>query len=498
MGTALVAPAFAQDTAILDAIADALAPEMSFTYGTVTETADGVTVADAVIAPAAADPEDGRLTVGRMVFAGVDDEAARGLLPHIDALTLQGVVFEPKGDRGVARFATIALNDVGLPTGLFAYLLDDTGDDDEEAQEATDADDEPTGLSDEEILALISGVTLGSAEISDMDTLEPRDGGDRQVLQVATVRLDGLDEGWVEQVRLDGVRVEDLGILSIDSIVLDRLDLIALTQMAIAVRVGEIQDEESFTLDPGLDRFAILGVTVSDQTGTDLATLEALSIDEIQRTNDEVTQGRLALDHLAMPASSLDMQEIEAAFADMRYDHLDLSMEFRGIIDPEGRALAITPLSLTLDGMASLAVTLRFGNFNLDELVAQVRQMLDTGVPAIPLTTLAGLEIQVVDASLTERLIDFLADGSGRARGAVIDDAVAQLEAAIASLSIAGPIKDALLDAVRSFLTNPGTLTVSAAPAAPVPVVEAGLGLMTSPDATLERLGVQVVAEPAP
>ena len=80
----------------------------------------------------------------------------------------------------------------------------------------------------------------------------------------------------------------------------------------------------------------------------------------------------------------------------------------------------------------------------------------------------------------------------------LIDGLVTDLEAGINSLSITGPMKDTMLEAVRSFLADPGRITLSASPATPVPLVEAGLGVMTSPDATLERLGVQVVAEPSP
>ncbi len=505
---ATATPAVAQEEIVLDVIADALAPDLRFTYETVSEGPEGLSAENVEIAPGDADGDDGRVTIARFTISGADAETATAdLLPRIDLLTMEGVIFEPKGDRGVARFAEIALSDLVLPTGFLAYLIDDTTDEDaaeedtadegaEEEERSLVEEEEPSGPSDDEIFTMIRSLALESAVISGMDTVEPRAGTDSQVLRVDSLRVDGLAEGWIDQIRLEDLRIEDLGILEIDTILFDRLDLIALAQMAIAVRVQEIQDEDAFTLDPGLDRFAILGVSVSDPLGGELATLEGFSVDDVVRVDDEVTQGRVSLDHLAMPIASLDFPPMEAALAEMGYERIDFSFEVRTDIDREERTLAIAPIGFTLDSMAELAVTLEFGNFDLDELLAQVRQMLDTGVPAIPLTTLTGLEIELTDASLTERLIDFQAAQLGQNRSDVIDEVVNVLQSGIDSLSIAGPMRDTLLEQVRSFLTDPGRLTLSAAPSSPVPVVEAGLGLMTSPDATLERLGLQVVAGP--
>ena len=350
-------------------------------------------------------------------------------------------------------------------------------------------------LSAAEIQALIAGMRVGGITVENLSTREMR--GDAALLTatLGTLQIDAIEAGRLAALRLEALRIDDLGVLEIDRIALDGLDLGALAGMTLAFRAQAMPQGDAFTLDPGLDSLNVAGVRVHDRDGTELAALDGLSLDEIDRVEESVTHGRLRLDHLRFPVASLEAPEAERALQAMGYAGVDLSFEVRLARDEQARTLAIAPLALRLADMAALRLEILFGAFDLDELLAQLRQMADSGVPSIPLVTLERLALTVEDQSVAGRLLDHLARETGRGREQLIADTAAEIETTGADAGLPDELRQQAATAVADFLRRPNVLSVSASPAAPVPVVEAVLGVMTSSDETISRLGLRIEAE---
>ena len=501
--------------AVLDAIGRALPPHLAFTYaaGSVDPATGAIVVDGARIAPVRPQPMGGSLTTRRMVLQGARvNPAGDGAFPLVDTMRLEQVVYLPRGDRGVALFETIVLTDVALPPGLIGYLVGDgpaaVADDgpppdpdappsDAQAPSPGDAAEVPAdeSLSAAEIQALIAGMRVGGITVENLSTREMR--GDAALLTatLGTLQIDAIEAGRLAALRLEALRIDDLGVLEIDRIALERLDLGALAGMTLAFRAQAMPQGDAFTLDPGLDSLNVAGVRVHDRDGTEMAALDGLSLDEIDRVEESVTHGRLRLDHLRFPVASLEAPEAERALQAMGYAGVDLSFEVRLARDEQARTLAIAPLALRLADMAALRLEILFGAFDLDELLAQLRQMADSGVPSIPLVTLERLALTVEDQSVAGRLLDHLARETGRGREQLIADTAAEIETTGADAGLPDELRQQAATAVADFLRRPNVLSVSASPAAPVPVVEAVLGVMTSSDETISRLGLRIEAE---
>ena len=489
-------PAAAQDSGqpVLDAIAGALPAGITLHYAAsgIDPASRAIVVGGVRIAPGPPRPGDGALTARRVTIQGARlHPAGRGAFPIVDSMRLDGVVYRQKDDDSAAVFGTVTLTDVALPPGLIAHLVGDRPPPSEDAEVATGGENR----GGPGIVELIAGLRIGGMTIENLSTLEKRGDNLRRTARLQRLQVGTIEAGRLSRLRLDGLHVDDLGVLLVDSIALEGLDLQALARLAAAARERHLPDDEAFTLDPGLDSLRVTGLRVLDTQGAELGTLDAMSLDEIGRAGDSITQGRLHVEHLRLPGASLELPEAERALQAMGYPGVDLSFEVRMARDEQARTLAIEPLSLRLADMAVVRLEVLFGAFDLDELLAQIRQMAESGVPVIPLVTLERLALTVEDQSITGRLLGHLARDTGQSEEELIAGAAAAIQEAGADAGLPEGLSQQASEAVGDFLRRPAVLTANASPATPVPVVEAILGVMTASDETVSRLGLRIEAQ---
>ncbi|PSH63609.1 hypothetical protein [Phyllobacterium sophorae] len=104
-----------------------------------------------------------------------------------------------------------------------------------------------------------------------------------------------------------------------------------------------------------------------------------------------------------------------------------------------------------------------------------------------------GASIRFDDASVTYKALDYVAKQQGAKRGDLINQAKAILPMAAAQLGNA-EFAQSLGAAVNTYLDNPKTIEIKAAPAKPVPFAIIAAGGMADPKSLIKTLGVTVTA----
>lgn len=104
-----------------------------------------------------------------------------------------------------------------------------------------------------------------------------------------------------------------------------------------------------------------------------------------------------------------------------------------------------------------------------------------------------GASIRFDDASVTYKALDYVAKQQGAKRGDLINQAKAIVPMAAAQLGNA-EFAQSLGVAVSTYLDNPKTIQIKAAPAKPVPFAIIAAGGMADPKSLIKTLGVTVTA----
>jgi hypothetical protein len=104
-----------------------------------------------------------------------------------------------------------------------------------------------------------------------------------------------------------------------------------------------------------------------------------------------------------------------------------------------------------------------------------------------------GASIRFDDASVTYKALDYVAKKQGAKRGDLINQAKAIVPMAAAQLGNA-EFARSLGVAVSTYLDNPKTIEIKAAPAKPVPFAVIAAGGMADPKSLIKTLGVTVTA----
>jgi hypothetical protein len=180
----------------------------------------------------------------------------------------------------------------------------------------------------------------------------------------------------------------------------------------------------------------------------------------------------------------------------------------------DGR-LNITRNDIAVDNAGTLAFKVDVGGYTLDvikqmqeiqkKLAAQPDGETDSAAEMEMLgllqqLSLNGATIRFDDASLTDKILDFVAQQQGQSRADVVNLAKAALPYLLMQMQMAD-LAAAVAPAISTYLDDPRSIEIKAAPPAPVPFTLLGGAAMANPDdpgaaanALWSMLGVTVTA----
>lgn len=160
--------------------------------------------------------------------------------------------------------------------------------------------------------------------------------------------------------------------------------------------------------------------------------------------------------------------------------------------------------SFVIDDAATLNIDFALGGYTpeviagMQQLNSQMKDQPDEakGLAMLGLMQqlqIGGITIELQDDSATGRILDYAAKKQGTNRTNIVAQAKGALPFVLAQLQ--NPEFSASVSAaVASFLDNPGTLTIKAAPASPVPVAQIVGAAMAAPQTLISVLALNVTA----
>lgn len=210
----------------------------------------------------------------------------------------------------------------------------------------------------------------------------------------------------------------------------------------------------------------------------------------------EATSGRIDF-RGASVAGDFFEEPTRTTLADLGYQRLTIDGTLAGEWEGESGTIAISQASVAAEAMG--AVSLALAATGLDpERMAAVRANIAKPAALLPLlqaVRIDTLTIALRDGGLTDKLIERAAARSGGDAQSVRERAVATADALLA-LVRSPELRQNGTDAVRRFLAEPGTLTLSVTPPEGVNAAQIVGGALLKPEALPALLDLKIGVQP--
>lgn len=214
-----------------------------------------------------------------------------------------------------------------------------------------------------------------------------------------------------------------------------------------------------------------------------------------------------AAESISADLTKVDDAEARAVLAELGYGEVAGYFEMNGSWSPSDGNLSLAQFDFAVEEVGTIGFSLDLGGYTTQFLDA-VREMQKNmaanqggdnsqqGLAMLGLMqqlSFVGASIDYADDSLTGRILEFVAKQQGTTPEQIANQAKAVVPFAMAQLNDPD-LTAAVTQAVTKFLDDPQNITVTAAPAAPVPFAVIMAGAMSAPQALPKQLGVTVTA----
>jgi len=214
-----------------------------------------------------------------------------------------------------------------------------------------------------------------------------------------------------------------------------------------------------------------------------------------------------AVEHFTADLSATEDPKAKVVIQALGYETIDGAIEMAGSWSPSDGRMDIGKYEVSVNNAGKLAISLDMSGYTRDFIksVRRVREEMmahpkkNNSAQGLVLLGLlqqlsfSSAKISFTDASLTGKVVDYLAAQQHMKREDIINQAKAILPFALAKMN--NPEFSAKVTAaVSKFLDDPKSLTVAAAPPSPLPLGILIAGAMAAPKQIPDQLGVSVTA----
>ncbi|NBN77926.1 hypothetical protein GWI72_06545 [Microvirga tunisiensis] len=315
--------------------------------------------------------------------------------------------------------------------------------------------------------------------------------GDKMEIGVAT--LTAAEEQADGKLAMDGLALEELTLTS-DGTVMTLAQLVA-TEVTLP-SVADLAKADS-TATPGYSTVEIEGVTILDKDKTEVG-VESIYLAANSMEGNWPTSGELQVTGIALTAAQME-EEAKKQLTELGYDKLSFDIASNFTWSPQTGDLDFPQFDLTGADMGSLALAFKIGGLTAD-VVKKLEAAKDNSEESMALLqglSVSSLRLRFENASLVDRVLDQQAKAAGTDRAAFVTQLKAGMPMMLALLQNPD-FQTSVSTALSSFLDKPGSLTVEAKPAQPVPVAQIMGTAMLAPQTLPQVLGVAVTANTAP
>lgn len=315
-----------------------------------------------------------------------------------------------------------------------------------------------------------------------------------QTLAVDTIRIRGGAVNADNALVAEEITYSDVRVTEADGSTTSTIGSVAI--VAPAFPTGDSDPVTGVgTLFGAFETVRMEEIVASAPDGTSIE-VGAIAATVEERDFETAAAGSFSVEDLVFDVSTWE-EPAESQMRALGYERLTLDLVGRGRWEAATGRAVVEGLRVSAEDVGALTV-----DANLDGLTAATLTELQAGVSDFAQTltllqnvTLSGLTVRYSDDGLTQRL---LADTAKRANvppEALVDGLVATIPDALSILNAPG-FTEMVASAARTFLDAPGTLTVAAAPAAPVTFAEVLGSALMNPGAIPAILNLEITAAP--
>ncbi|MCF3932618.1 hypothetical protein L1787_04200 [Acuticoccus sp. M5D2P5] len=259
--------------------------------------------------------------------------------------------------------------------------------------------------------------------------------------------------------------------------------------------ISEATGEGLTSLFGTFERVTVDDVSARADRG-DLVTIDKMMVEIEERDLETAAAGRVAIEGLGFDVSLWE----EPAASQMRalgYDTVAIDLAASGRWEAATGNAVVRDVRVAMEDLGALTLT-----GDIDGLTASTVAALQVSMEDLPRmlqllqsVTISNLALTYTDAGLTPRLLEQLAAANDAPVEAVTQSLVATIPDALAIIN-APRFTEMVQSAARTFLDDPGTLRVSAAPPQPISIAQLMGAVMMGPQTLPTLLNLEISAQP--
>ncbi|MCX5493445.1 hypothetical protein OSH11_01880 [Kaistia dalseonensis] len=235
--------------------------------------------------------------------------------------------------------------------------------------------------------------------------------------------------------------------------------------------------------------FAITSIKAADKTSPDPVTIGSVSIDLGNVVDGAPNEGKLAVTGINIPGSVLRQDEQTKDWVDqLGYQELTLDVAIDGSFDSSKDSLQIRTITIDGKDVGKLAINGDFGGLPRQKLQNpdQLKELASTA-------TIQNATIRFDNAGIVQRVIEMQAKAMGATSEQFVEQISGALPLLLSALGNQG-FQDKIASAASVFLKDPKSLTITATPGTPVPIMQIIGAAGTAPQTIPDILSVGIAA----
>ncbi|WP_209009526.1 hypothetical protein [Labrenzia sp. PO1] len=244
---------------------------------------------------------------------------------------------------------------------------------------------------------------------------------------------------------------------------------------------------------PGYKTFEANSIQIRDEDNQ-IADITKISSSIDAMDGDLPTAGSFAVTGATIDVKELESKETKS-LTDLGYETLTVDVAGSGKWDPEAATLVVPELKIDAKEAASLSLSFSMGGVTR-EVVTQLNEKSEKPEEAMALlqnVTIENAKIRLDDASLTGRVLDQESKKAGVDTPTYVAGLTGTLPMMLGMLQNK-ELEGKVTQAVTQFLNTPGSLELTAAPGAPVPLSQIMGTAMFAPQMIPQILSVGITA----
>jgi len=268
---------------------------------------------------------------------------------------------------------------------------------------------------------------------------------------------------------------------------------ITIAQIVGADVAGKVEDAVSPDLDTSVGEMTASDIVVTVEDGT------MIPIESVEITSGDIVDGTprkmsFAADNIVIDVAKLPDEDTKAQLGRLGYDTVKLSLVLAGGWDADEETLTVEEITIAGDAMGSLSLSASLGGLTEDVM----DQLKADGSDEQKMQLLQGLLVEELEISFeNQSIVNRMIDAQAKDQGTTPDALVGQLSQMLPEMlkMLGNPdFEGKVAAAATAFLKAPQNLTISAAPAQPVPIAQLVGTVMMAPQSLPTVLNVTVEA----